>query len=84
MQNIMSKKIFTILRRKKCVYLNICICYSGIDNTMIPVMLEPGTSRSPVELLNTELHFNLYVIETPFNTFAYRADPDQAALVRAA
>ena len=25
-----------------------------------------------------------YLIETPFNTFAKRADPDQAALVRAA
>ena len=26
----------------------------------------------------------LYLIEKPFNTFANRADPDQAALVRAA
>ena len=26
----------------------------------------------------------LYLIETPFNTFANRADPDQAALLRAA
>ena len=26
----------------------------------------------------------LYLIEIPFNTFANRADPDQAALVRAA
>ena len=26
----------------------------------------------------------LYLKETPFNTFANRADPDQAALVRAA
>ena len=26
----------------------------------------------------------IYLIETPFNTFANRADPDQAALVRAA
>ena len=26
----------------------------------------------------------LYLIETPFNAFAIRADPDQAALVRAA
>ena len=26
----------------------------------------------------------LYLIEMPFNTFADRADPDQAALVRAA
>ena len=28
--------------------------------------------------------FTLYLIETPFSTFANRADPDQAALVRAA
>ena len=27
---------------------------------------------------------SLYFIETPFNIFANRADPDQAALVRAA
>ena len=27
---------------------------------------------------------NLYLIETPFNAFANRAGPDQAALVRAA
>ena len=26
----------------------------------------------------------LYLIETPFNSFANRADPDQAALLRAA
>ena len=26
----------------------------------------------------------LYFIETPFSTFANRADPDQAALIRAA
>ena len=26
----------------------------------------------------------IYLIETPFNAFANRADPDQAALVRAA
>ena len=26
----------------------------------------------------------IYLIETPFNTFANRADPDQAALERAA
>ena len=26
----------------------------------------------------------LYLIETPFNAFANRADPDQAALLRAA
>ena len=28
--------------------------------------------------------WTLYLIETPFNTFANRADPDHAALVRAA
>ena len=30
------------------------------------------------------LPLTLYLIETPFNAFANRADPDQAALVRAA
>ena len=30
------------------------------------------------------LGLTLYPIETPFNTFAKRADPDQAALGRAA
>ena len=31
-----------------------------------------------------QLTLTFYLIETPFNTFANRADPDQAALVRAA
>ena len=31
-----------------------------------------------------EYYLILYLIETPFNAFANRADPDQAALVRAA
>ena len=31
-----------------------------------------------------QFDLTLYLIETPFNTFANRADPDQAALVRAA
>ena len=30
----------------------------------------------------TLLFLTLYLIETPLNTFAYRVDPDQAALVR--
>ena len=29
------------------------------------------------------ISLNLYLIETPFNTFVSRVDPDQAALVRA-
>ena len=29
-------------------------------------------------------HLTLYLIETPFNTFANRVDPDQSALVRTA
>ena len=31
-----------------------------------------------------DLPLTLYLIETPFNAFANSADPDQAALVRAA
>ena len=34
-------------------------------------------------ILHTAL-FILYLIVTPFNTFTYRADPDQAGLVKAA
>ena len=32
-------------------------------------------------LINKELELTLHLIEMPFNTFANRADPDQAALV---
>ena len=38
----------------------------------------------PLILLMTRLMLTLFLIETPFNTFANRADPDQAAHVRAA
>ena len=31
-----------------------------------------------------QIALTLYLIETPFNAFANRADPDQASLVRAA
>ena len=37
--------------------------------------------------LNQKIYYGyltLYLIETPFNAFANRADPDQAALIRAA
>ena len=36
---------------------------------------------SAIVLLNL---LTLYLMEIPFNTFATRADPDQAALLRAA
>ena len=35
-------------------------------------------------VINYQFDLTLYLIETPFNAFANRADPDQAALVRAA
>ena len=35
-------------------------------------------------VLDSNKTLKLYLIETPFNTFANRADPDHAALVRAA
>ena len=39
-----------------------------------------------IQKLLFDEHFplTLYLIETPFNIFANRADPDQAALLRAA
>ena len=42
-------------------------------------MFAKDNSRQRVELILT-----VYIIDTPFNTFANGADPDQAALVRAA
>ena len=35
-------------------------------------------------LASMNIELTLFPIETPFNTFANRADPDQAALTRAA
>ena len=35
-------------------------------------------------LIYIRITLTLYLIETPFNAFENRADPDQAALVRAA
>ena len=53
---------------------------------------EGGGGEYPGDTTDTKSHQDHYVclslgwdlIKTPFNTFANRADPDQAALVRAA
>ena len=42
------------------------------------------SNSGPLSPLPKLYPLTLYLIETPFNTFAKRADPDQAALVRAA
>ena len=41
-------------------------------------------NRQEKSPFHTGKELTLYLIETPFNTFANRAEPDQAALVRAA
>ena len=41
------------------------------------------TSPTVVSMVHKDI-LTLYLIEMPFNTFANRANPDQAALVRAA
>ena len=69
----------------------ICICTCVIFNKHVPILFgwqlkyvfrTTFECVKPKHLSITEL--TLYLIETPFNTFANRADPDQAALVRAA
>ena len=45
-------------------------------NALTLLIQAPGT-------LYISPYLNLYLIETPFNAFANRADPDQAALLRA-
>ena len=54
------------------------MCLAQGHNAVTPVRLKPATPWSLVK------HLTLYLIETPFDAFANRADPDQAALVRAA
>ena len=41
-------------------------------------------TKAQEENMHTITDESLYLIETPFNTFANRADPERAALVRAA
>ena len=45
---------------------------------------DASTPLNNAEKLSQNSDLTLYLIETPFNTFANRADPDQAALLRAA
>ena len=55
-------------------------------------MVTPDPTRTGIDTASCtsernkfeEYHLTFYLIETPFNTFANKADPDQAALVRAA
>ena len=46
-------------------------------------MIEPENKILVVMEYVQKPPLTLYLIETPFNPFANRADPDQAALVRA-
>ena len=46
--------------------------------------MQSETLKAPKDKKQTQYNLTLYLIETPFNAFANRADPDQAALVRAA
>ena len=48
--------------------------------TQISQCINSVTSKFMLYILS----LTLYLIKRPFNTFANRADPDQAALVRAA
>ena len=58
-----------------------CPCKDGATDTThvppYPMKIAPPDGQGITPL-------TLYLIETPFDAFAYRADPDQAALVRAA
>ena len=50
---------------------------------MIYMFLSNNPSSGDINSSNLPC-LTLYLIETPFNTFANRTDPGQAALVRAA
>ena len=52
--------------------LSICMCIerNGVSTPWLEKMTKPT------------IYLTLYLIETPFNAFANRAGPDQAALVR--
>ena len=67
------------------------VCTCVIFNKHVPILFgwqlkcvfrATFESVKPKHLSTTELTF--YLIETPFNAFANREDPDQAALARAA
>ena len=52
-----------------------------INQCRIPLELNVLKPPTPSALPSHSLTIPLYLIETPFYTFANRADPDQAALV---
>ena len=57
----------------------------NIVDTMTPILpcFLKISSEMVFVMTGFEASLTLYLIETPFDSFANRADPDQAALVRA-
>ena len=71
------------LMAKSCLntqgYILLIMYFQTIDET-----LEADALVKTLKTKRTRKKKEVSEIETPFNTFANRADPDQAALVRAA
>ena len=64
----------------------VCFATSRPANHVICSFIDlSGYASRPIRLcLFIDYIITFYLIETPFNAFANRVDPDQAALVRAA
>ena len=56
----------------------------GKMGIVVLVSILASTQVFGIYHIRVKSFLTLYLIETPFNAFANRADPDQAALVRAA
>ena len=61
-----------------CNTFDLHLAIIGLENQFLVFFLSGGLRQVLLYVLN------LYLIATPFNAFANRAGPDQAALVRAA
>ena len=92
-------ELMTTRFRKLLISAYTCTCYTNINTLFCQFnslfantkMYEAIYKLSNYRIIHANfiheygVNFNeLYLIETPFNAFANRADPDQAALVRAA
>ena len=65
------------------IHRHVSALYMFINDFLQVTATTPPLQKTIWALMRENLtKFTLYLIETPFNTFANRADPDQATLLR--
>ena len=81
MRNQNTNSIITALKTNFPAIFSIILETIKLDNSQ---KYDTNFENGCYKFKNVLNELSFYLIETPFHTFANRADPDQAALVRAA